>query len=228
MDRIAQEVQLADRIIVGSEFAARSFSGIRSPGSVIVVPYGVDTGAFSPRSDARVPPEGPLRILFAGGLTQRKGIGYLLDAMQQLDPSRFHLTLAGPVIGTGAGLQRFRNRYRHLAGLRPIDMPHVYRDHDVLVLPSLCEGSALVVLEAMASGIPALVTPNAGADAVSDGVDGMIVPIRDVEAIHAALQRLDRDRDLLRRLGRKARERALTHDWNGFRVALRSTIEARS
>ena len=213
LSRMAREVQLADAIIVGSRFAARSFDGVVAPGRLHVVPYGVDTLAFRPADVRRE--YGPLRVLFAGTLTQRKGIAYLLDGMRMLDPSRFELTLAGPVLGSGAGLQRHEGAFEHLAGVRPQDMPAVYRGADVLVLPSLLEGSALVVLEAMASGLPVIVTENTGADAVRDGVEGFVVPVRSPEAIAARLEELTSP-DLRGRMGDAGRARSLEFTWDAF------------
>jgi glycosyltransferase involved in cell wall biosynthesis len=211
--RMAEEVRLADAIIVGSRFAAASFEGVVEPGRVHVAPYGVNTSAFRPASDVRH--GGRLRVLFAGTLTQRKGIAYLLEAMRLLDSEKMELTLAGPVLGSGAGLRQYEGSYRHVGGVRPQDMPAIYRGADVLVLPSLLEGSALVVLEAMASGLPVIVTPNAGADAVRDGVDGFIVPLRSPEAIAARLDQL-LDPDLRQRMGEAGRARSLAFTWESF------------
>ncbi len=219
--RMAEEVRLAGAIIVGSRFAARSFDGIAAPERVHVVPYGVDTSAFRPADVRRAgTADGRVRVLFAGTLTQRKGIGYLLDAMRLLDPARFELTMAGPVLGSGSGLRRYEGAFRHLTGVRPQDMPAVYGAADVLVLPSLFEGSALVVLEAMASGLPVIVTENAGADAVRDGVEGFVVAVRSPEAIAARLEELASP-EPRRRMGEAARARALAFTWEAFHRAFR-------
>jgi glycosyltransferase involved in cell wall biosynthesis len=220
--RLAAEVDLADVVVVGSQYAAESFQGIVEPERLAVVPYGVDTSMFSPRSCER--PEGPLRVLFAGHVSLRKGIVYVLEAMKQLDPSRFELTLVGRLLGKGDGLRRYHGRFRHQGGVRPQEMPEVYRQADVLVLPSLVEGSALVVLEAMASGMPVIVTPNVGADAVRDGVEGFVVPIRSAEQIADRLARFAADPALLRAMGQAARKRALEYDWSNFHVAFQQVV----
>ena len=213
LGRMSREVQLADAIIVGSRCAARSFEGGGAPGRVPGGPSGVVVSGSRPADGDR--PAGPLRVLFAGTLTQRKGVGYLLDAMRLLDPARFKLTLVGPVLGSGAGLRPYEGLFEHKSGVRPQDMPGVYRAADVLVLPSLLEGSALVVLEAMASGLPVIVTENAGADAVREGVDGFVVPVRSPEAIAARLEDLASP-DLRRRMGQAARSRSLGLTWESF------------
>jgi starch synthase len=219
LQRMAKEVQISDTIIVGSRLAAQSFEGIVAPDRVHIVPYGVDTSAFRPAGERR--PDGPLRVLFAGTLTQRKGLAYVLDAMRLLDPAKFELTLVGPLLGSGSGLRRYEGSFTHLTGVRPQDMPAVHRAADVLVLPSLLEGSALVVLEAMASALPVIVTENAGADAVRDGIDGYIVPVRSPEAIAARLEALASPA-LRLKMGAAARLRSLEFTWEAFHRGFRS------
>lgn len=221
--RLAAEVELADVVVVGSQYAAESFQGIVEPERLAVVPYGVDTSTFSPRTCER-PEGGPLRVLFAGHVSLRKGIVYVLEAMKQLDPSQFELTLVGRLLGKGVGLRRYQGRFRHQRDICPQEMPEVYRQADVLVLPSLVEGSALVVLEAMASGIPVIVTPNVGADAVRDGAEGFVVPIRSAEQIAERLARFAADPALLRAMGQAARKRALDYDWSNFHVAFQQVM----
>jgi glycosyltransferase involved in cell wall biosynthesis len=220
--RIAAEVELADVIVVGSQYAAASFAGVAAPEKIKVIPYGVDTAMFQPRAAGER--EGPLRVLFAGQVTQRKGIGYLLDAMRLVDRSRFDLRIVGHVPGAGAGMRAYEGLFRHVPGVRPQEMPAVYRDADVLVLPSVNEGSALVVLEAMASGLPVIVTPNAGADAVRDGIDGFVVPIRSPEAIAERLEALRADGALMREMGAAGRGRALEFTWEHFRSEFRQML----
>lgn len=220
--RMEEEVELADAVVVGSRYAADSFAGVNDPARVHVIPYGTDTSAFRP--DDRRRRSGPLRVLFAGALTQRKGLAYLLDAMQLLDPVRFELVLAGPQVGSGDGLRAYEGAFRRAGAVAPADMPRVFREADVLVLPSLAEGSALVVLEAMASGLPVVVTPNTGADAMRDGVEGFEVPIRDPAAIAAALERLE-NADVRARMGAAARERSLAFTWEAFRAGFRSLVD---
>jgi glycosyltransferase involved in cell wall biosynthesis len=220
--RVADEVDYADMVVVGSHFAAESFAGIVNPDRLAIVPYGVDTTAFRPKADQHE--ARPLRVLFAGQLTQRKGIAYLLDAMQLLDPAAFELTVVGPIVGSGRGLRRYESRFRHLDGLAPQEMWSIYQKADVLALPSLVEGSAVVVLEAMASGLPVIVTPNVGADAVTDGVEGFIVPIRSSQAIAASLELLGSDEGLRREMSRAALSRSATLDWSTFREKIRELV----
>jgi glycosyltransferase involved in cell wall biosynthesis len=72
----------------------------------------------------------------------------------------------------------------------------------------------LVVLEAMASGLPVIATEHGSADVLRDGIDGFLVPIRDAQAIADRLERLYRDPELREHMGRNAREQALRHTWS--------------
>lgn len=220
--RIRQEQQLADLIVVGSKFAASTFEGTIPSERVKVVNYGVNCGRFRPRQDYRRGEQ--LRVLFVGHLSQRKGIADLLESITLLDPSRFSLTIVGQVIGSGRGLRQFEDKFCHIQNTRPQDMPAIYEQCDVLVLPSLVEGSALVVLEAMATGIPVIVTPNAGADALEDNIHGYVVPIRSPESIAARLMILEQDPDKWERMGRSAARRARENDWSRFHAEFRNVL----
>jgi alpha-maltose-1-phosphate synthase len=217
--RIRAEAAEADLVLVGSEFAARTFRERLPVAQVAVVSYGADTTRFRPALQPRG--SGPLRVLFAGQLGQLKGLSYLLEAFDHLDPARFQLTLAGTLIGSGDWIDREGHQVRHLGALPHAAMPAVYREADVLVLPSLVEGSAVVVLEALASGVPVIVTPNVGADAVTDGTEGFVVPIRDPEAIAARLEELAQNPELRFKMATAARARAERGlDWTDFRNRL--------
>jgi glycosyltransferase involved in cell wall biosynthesis len=219
-ERLERELELADLIVVGSRFAARSLEDHAA--RVLVAPYGVDSTRFAPAPPGERRP-GPLRVLFCGQLTARKGIGDLLDAAALLDPARFGFVLAGPHV-RGSSLGTLAPNVRVVGAVAPVRMPDLYRSADVFVLPSLAEGSAVVVLEAMASALPVVVTESTGADAVRDGCEGIVVPARAPEAIAAALERLAGDADLRERLGRTARARVLERDWTTFGACVRERV----
>jgi alpha-maltose-1-phosphate synthase len=90
---------------------------------------------------------------------------------------------------------------------------------DVFVFPSLFEGSAVVTYEALACGLPSVVTPNAGS-VVRDDVEGFVVPPSDVEALAGRMERLGLDPDLRAEMAARARVRALEFDWPRYHSAL--------
>jgi glycosyltransferase involved in cell wall biosynthesis len=100
-------------------------------------------------------------------------------------------------------------------------------ESDVLVLPSLGEGFGLVVTEALACGLPVIVTPNVGAsDLVCEGQEGFVVPVSSAEAIADRLNRLNWDRKLLTRMSRNAQSTAARHSWEVYREAWATTVKA--
>ncbi len=211
------EIELADYILVGSTFVRESFIAEGVPAEKLaVIPYGADTRLFEPAEKEKRDGQG-LRLLFVGQLGQRKGISYLLDAVRQTAAEGDSLTLVGQIPGSGQALAPYRNQFRHVPHVPRIELREIYRQADVFVFPTLVEGMGLVVLEAMASGLPVITTPNGPGDIVRDGVDGFLVPPRDVDAIVDRLQRLRADPQLRSEMGRSARERASEFTWRAYR-----------
>ncbi len=194
----------ADTIVCGSEFVA---AGIRKVGGpwekCAVVPYGVDCH----RGRQRARGEGPLRVLFVGGIRLRKGVQYLAEAGGMLPSHRFEFRLVGPIGLMNEGLRRLREHVQVMGPTPRSEMAEHWEWADVFVLPSLCEGSATVCYEAMGAGLPVVTTPNAGS-VVRDGVEGFIVPIRDAEAIADRLDRLATEAGLLEAMSEAALKRA--------------------
>lgn len=224
--RKEEELGLASTVIVASTFARGTLADAGcAQENVQVIPYGAPT----PRV---IRPEaasgGKLRVLYVGGLNQRKGISYLLRALDMVG-SALDVTLIGmkPKQSCEA-LERAVRRYRWLPTLSHEGVLREMARHDVLVLPSLFEGFGLVLLEAMSQGIPVIATPHTGApDFVSEGRDGFIVPIRSAEAIAEKLDRLAGDRDLLSGMKVAAIETARRCSWGDYRVRLREVVRDR-
>ena len=220
-----EELALADLVLCGSAFCAGTVVESGVPESkVAVVEYGADTSAFSPRADPRAT-QG-VRLLFVGTLSLRKGIHYLLEAAQRLQGLGVRVTTIGGANVRPEPLARYADVLDRPGFRLHGEMPQLYREHDIYVFPSLVEGSSLSIYEAMASGLPVVTTPNAGS-IVRDGVDGLIVPPRDVDALTAAVERLVRDEELRITMGRNALERARTFgDWSHYGDRLAMTVRA--
>lgn len=193
--REEEEWALADVIVAGSEFVADSMRlcGV-SAERIRVVPYGVDSRRFK-RIDCSQH-TGPLRLLFAGEVGLRKGVPDLLEALRRLGPENVEAMLAGQIALAEDKVLPYRTVADFLGFVPRAKMSELFKWADVFVLPSLVEGSATVIYEALISGLPVITTPNAGS-IVRDGVDGFIVPIRDPEALAQAIKRYRDDRDLL-------------------------------
>jgi glycosyltransferase involved in cell wall biosynthesis len=146
-----------------------------------------------------------LHVLFVGEVGLRKGVPYLLDALRALDePRNIRAKLAGPVALSRRQLRRYGRWCEFIGAVPRSGILDLYRWADVLVLPSVCEGSATVTYEAMACGLPIITTPNSGS-LVRDGIDGFIVPVRDAEALRSRISLLRHDQQLRVRMGAAAR-----------------------
>ena len=218
-----EEIDRADAILVGSAYARNTFlaEGV-SPDKLKVVPYGVDLQMFSPPEPSKE--TGRFEVLYAGQLSQRKGISYLLRGYRKFQRRDTQLTLIGEMIGPAAAFQSFSDVFRHVPHLTRPALANQYRRADVFAFPTLLEGMGLVVLEAMACGLPVIVTDQGPGDIVRDGIDGFVVPIRDEDAICERLELLYSDPDLRARMGGNARQRALTLSWDRYTSEVRGYL----
>jgi alpha-maltose-1-phosphate synthase len=223
LDRKDEELELADQIIVPSEFVRGTLlraNSLRAP--VEVVPYGAPPVTSINR--AMRPPDGKLRVIFVGALTQRKGLSYLLRAAERLKSS-VKLTILGKRVGECQQLDRALSVHRWIPSLPHGSVLKEISRHDVMVFPSLFEGFGLVVLEAMSVGVPVITTPNSGApECINDSKDGFLVPIRDVEAIVERLELLLRDRERLSAMADAALSTAFQYSWERYRQKLTNVV----
>ena len=207
IDRELAEYDAADAIFVPSRFAAATFAARGVPETKIVVnPFGVDPIApvGAPRHNRDQP-----TILFVGRVGVRKGIPTLLRAFAPLSRSA-RLRLVGPLEpGIETIIAAEPAVSVEISGPVPKgEIPGVFGAADVFCLPSVEEGFALVILEAMAAGVPIIATEASGAgEAVRSGVEGYIVPEGDIGALTDALDKLASDVDLRRDMGHAARTR---------------------
>lgn len=191
-----EEHRRAARIVVGGSYAAQTLleRGL-PPERVVVNPYGADWSRFAAPAAASAPGANrPLRFLYVGSVIARKGVPVLLDAWRRLAPRDAELWLAGSIGPRERPLLPALPGVRYLGQVPRAEMPRLYGECDVFVLPSLFEGFGLVVLEALAAGLPVISTPHTGAvDVVRSPVLGELVPVLDADALTAAMQRtLDR------------------------------------
>ncbi len=198
------EWAIADAVVCPSDFVARTaIEAGCAPQKVVVVPYGVDD-RFGIGPHTRQP--GPLRVLTVGAVGLRKGSPYV-GAVARLLQGTAQFRMAGP-IGILPEAQAALSASVELTGPIPrSEMRGQFEWADVFLLPSLCEGSATAVYEALAAGLPVICTENTGS-VVRHGIDGHIVPIRDVSETAEILRGFAGDPALLSRMSENARERA--------------------
>lgn len=230
--RFLRECRTAEAIVVNSQFAARTFREAGHLDTPIhVLPPVVDADRFRP-----VPRErgaGPFTVLYVGTVTPRKGVHYLLDALAQLAPSR-HVRLL--LVG-GAATRRLKHRVAEAQRTLPVeqffrdfsrdDPAEVFGRADVLVLPSVEDGFGVVALEALASGVPVVVTSQCGAaDAVREGENGFVVPVRDATALAERLEWMLRHPAEHQAMRAAARETALHFSQAAYNEQMAALIQA--
>jgi glycosyltransferase involved in cell wall biosynthesis len=212
----------ADAIVVPSGFAKRTFVERGIPAErVLQVPYGVSLASFAP--PAR-PEQGVFRVIHCGRVDLRKGCHVLLEAFAGLALPRAELWFVGPV---APEMEAFRRRHASPSivfhGPKPqAELAAWYGRCAVFCLASLEEGLAMVIPQAMACGLPVVATPNTGAEEiVREGVEGHLVPARDVAALREKILALYEDPERRLAMGRAARARiesGFTWDDYGDRV----------
>ena len=191
-----------------------------------IVPYGVNPELFSVRNE---PVRG--RILFAGTAELRKGIHYFAAAAEKLLVRRVRceFRVAGNVERSVANQEQCRH-LKFLGRVPRAKMTSEFAVADLFVLPSLAEGSAETIYEALACGVPVVTTLEAGS-VVRDGIDGRIVPSRDPEALANAIAEIVEDRQKRERMSRAARDRAHDYTWERYGerllAALRQNFEGK-
>lgn len=218
IERELREYEMADAVSVLSSYAARTFIDRGIPEEKLIInPLGVDTEHFRPSSPK---PENALpRILFVGSIGLRKGTPHLLQAFSRLN-TKAELHLIGPIEANFAS---------DLKGL-PLDNVLIpgpasgealaghYANADIFCLPSLEEGFGMVALEAMACGLPVVLSDVTGAaDVITPDQDGLVVPTGDEKTLAEALESLVDDADKRRAMGARAREKvAADYKWDDY------------
>jgi glycosyltransferase involved in cell wall biosynthesis len=219
--REEEELRRADTVLVGSEFLRDVLAESGLTTRAVVVPYGVDVPGEPP---PRTLETGLLRVVTVGFAGLRKGAPMVVRLARALaGVARFRWVGALPV--PPAALAQMRE---HLELAGPVPLPHVsphYRWADVFLLPSIAEGSATVIYEAMAQGLPVVTTPNAGS-VVRHEVEGFVLRPDDFDGLAAALARLAGNREARLEMGRRAFARAREHTVERYGDRLMAAVES--
>lgn len=221
--RKTSELERATHVVCPSRFVAESLPApVRAKCRIIVAPFGSPPPA--PVRPER-PTTGPLRVLFAGSLTQRKGLADLFAAVRQLPHRDLELVVMGSTV-----LPLEFYRAQGVPFIYEAPRPHgevlaLMRSCDLLCLPSIVEGRALVVQEAMSQGLPVIVTANTGTDdVVQHGETGFMLPIRSPAALAHQLEWCLSQRAALSLIGRRARAATAHFTWTRYVATLSAAL----
>lgn len=216
IEKELQEYAEADYISIPSLFVKRTFLERGIPESKIIhVPFGVDLSSFHQVEKN----DNVFRVIFVGGMTLRKGLHYLLQAFTELNLPNSELMLLGSVNEEiKPFFKKYEGRFRHVGHVPQAELHKYYSQGSVFVLPSIEEGLAMVQPQAMACGLPVVATTNTGGeDIIRDGVDGFIIPIRDVQAIKEKIMYLYEHPEERARMGVSAKARvAQGFTWDDY------------
>jgi hypothetical protein len=197
--RKRRELSLADAIIVCSEFQLKTMNrATGSEASSRIIPLWIDSGFWRPPSQAKSASE-RLRVLFVGKISVRKGIPYLLEALKGCS-GKAELTLVGNIDSDVEPLVK-RHDVRVLSVRPKVDLLSIYRAHDVFVLPSLGDAFGIAAVEAMACGLPVIVSDQCG---VPVPEASWRIPVMNSEAIATRLMFYAENKDSLNVDGKAA------------------------
>jgi glycosyltransferase involved in cell wall biosynthesis len=214
--RKTEELELADVVVGPGEFVLNSIPDWATSKRLIMTPYGSPVSSHSPKINTRTQ-KGKLRVLFVGSMTQRKGLADLIAAVNLLDSPNLELVIMGSLV---APMQFYRNQTRsfeYLPNRSHRQVLDLMRSCDVLCLPSIVEGRALVMQEAMSQGLPIIITANTGGtDLIEDGKTGFLVPIRSPESIAEKLAWFLDNRNLIPQMGVESFNHAQRYTWDAY------------
>lgn len=225
LERKAEELELADVVICPSQFVLDSLPPrARLEKKCVVAEFG-SPPLNAGRVGTRKKTGDRVRVLFAGSMTQRKGLADLFAAMKLLKRTDVELVIMGAPL---ASLEFYRGQLPGFNYEPP--RPHaevlaLMRDCDVFVLPSIVEGRALVQQEAMACGLPLIVTPNAGGeDLIEEGHTGFLVPIRSPHALAEKIAWFADHRDAWPEMSAAAKAKAACYTWEAYGNKVLATV----
>jgi len=219
--RKEEELALASCITCPSQFVLESIPlEIRSKTPCQIAPFGSPkTHCNEVSSKTRKGDE--LKLLFVGSMSQRKGLADLFEAMKLIDSPHVSLSILGQ---PSLPMSFYTEVFPHFKYLSPRSHKGVQltmKEHDVLVLPSIVEGRALVQQEALASGLPLIITPNTGGeDLIENEKTGFVVPIRDPEKIAEKIEWFSGAQKNLPDISRYCRKKASQYNWSTYANAI--------
>jgi len=218
LEQKREEMDLADVVLAPSSFVEETIRSFYPNKAISLAPYGVDLEFWTPC--ARNEGSEVLTFIYAGQNSLRKGIPTLLQAWEKAALRSAELHLVGSWYLSDSKKASLPRGVTHVSALSSEALRDHYRRADVFVFPSFFEGFGLVLLEAMACGLPAIAsTATAGADVLTEA-SGRLLPPGDLDGLVDALRWFDKNRGLLPAMGRAARKRAEDCTWDRYRRAV--------
>jgi glycosyltransferase involved in cell wall biosynthesis len=217
-----REMELANLVLAPSRFVEKTIQRyVDKP--CAIASYGVNSDFWTPASSRL--PGNQLRFLFAGQVSLRKGVHILLEAWRKANLPEAELKMVGRWDLADSVRRLISGNITYVPPCSHLELREHYRSADVFVFPSFFEGFGLVLLEAMACGLPFIASDSSGAgpDLAHTGA-GYIVPTGDCEALLATLQKISNRRDSLPQMRIAARAKACKCSWKRYREAVSNAV----
>ncbi|WP_081908896.1 glycosyltransferase [Ferriphaselus sp. R-1] len=221
-DRVKDEINLADHLIVNSTYSRDMIQSWLGERSISVLPI---PSSFERKQKTEINRNKRLKVLFLGTLSLRKGVHYALEAVEQMRHSGrdVSLTLAGGCRIEPRMLSKFKSS-NYLGPVPSNVVQSLLDSHDVLLFPTLSEGFGIVQVEAISRGVPVIATKNCG-QVIEDGISGLIIDAMSTEAIITSLSRYYHNRELLAEHSRNAYLRSEFFTIENYAVQLIKCLE---
>lgn len=225
LKRKEDEIEMADYILVPSKFVYQTMveNNVEKE-KLILLPYGYNENLFY-NKNIRSRKE-TLNLIFVGSICHRKGCKYLLEAYSELRKEiDITLTMVGNI---EPEFEKVFNNYRSIIEYKGYvnneKLVELYNKADIFIFPSLCEGSALVTYEALACGLPLIVTYNTGS-VIEDGKEGYVIQPRSIDEIKKSIIKMYNDRDLVDKMSQQALKTVKDFTWDKYAENLNNIIK---
>jgi glycosyltransferase involved in cell wall biosynthesis len=218
IERQNAELELADIVVVGADSCARTLieSGC-PPQKIRVINYGYDAHLFAMAKPERsCDSKTPLKCLFVGEVGPRKGVAYLLQALASLSADKVELTLVGNLAIPEPIFKKYSKRVAHFPQVPRSAVPKFFQEAHCFIFPSLFEGSALVLNEAIGAGMGIIQSEQSGAGAQT-GCNGEVLSSVSVPALVSAIEHLAANRNLCEQWQSFSWANRQAFTWDGYR-----------
>jgi starch synthase len=222
LERKRQEITLADLTLVPSGYAEATIREFYPHKQIVRAPYGVDAEFWVP-GPIKNPP-GPLRFIYAGQVSARKGIPLLIEAWSKAALRDAELVLVGSWMLAASKRQSLPPGIKWFPSCSSQALRDRYRESHVFVFPSFAEGFGLVLLEAMACGLPAIASDASIGPEIITARCGFISPMGELDRLVELLRWFDRHRDKVPVMGREARAQAARWTWSNYRSLVKGAV----
>lgn len=217
--RLEQEIELSDFIVVPSDSVKNSLIEFGVPeNKVFKINYGSHINQINTYEYKKYIKGEPLKLIFVGQIQQKKGIKYLLEAFLLMKKSNLNveLTIIGKIYDCEEQIKKFEDIVKFRPFIERSELRSVMLENHILIQPSLIEGSSLAIIESMSCGLAIIATENCGADYISNGNNGIIIPIRNSIKIFESVIELYYNEDLLEKLRKNGIKTASNYSWDNY------------